>query len=120
MGFSSTRILWRVELPLAMPAAMAGVRIATVSTIGLLTIGGFVGYGGFGNLIVSGFQATVGRAEVVTASICCILLALVADLLLLGLQHALTPWTHARSAAVPEESTTGDAMEPAESVGAAA
>jgi len=99
MGFSSTRMLWQVELPLALPAAMAGVRIATVSTIGLLTIGGFVGYGGFGNLIVSGFQATVGRAEVVTAALCCILLALVADLLLLLLQRALTPWASRAGAA---------------------
>lgn len=92
MGFSSQRLLWRVEMPLALPAVLAGVRIATVSTIGLMTIGGFLDYGGFGNLIVEGFNRSVGRAEVVTASLCCIALALVADALLLLLQRALTPW----------------------------
>jgi osmoprotectant transport system permease protein len=92
MGFSGTRILWRVELPLALPAVMAGVRVATVSTIGLLTIGGYLGVGGFGNLITEGLQLTVGRAQVVTASLCCVALALVADAGLLGLQRLLTPW----------------------------
>src|SRR5437764_1458084 len=69
MGFSRTGLLWRVELPLALPAILAGVRVATVSTIGLLTIGGFVSYGGFGNLIYQGFQKSIGRAEVVTAAL---------------------------------------------------
>jgi osmoprotectant transport system permease protein len=98
MGFSRTGMLWRVELPLALPAIIAGVRIATVSTIGLLTIGGFVSYGGFGNLIYEGFQKSVGRAEVVTAALCCVLLALIADLLLVALQRALTPWARRRVA----------------------
>ena len=98
MGFSRTRLLWRVELPLALPAVLAGIRIATVSTIGLLTIGGFVSYGGFGNLIYEGFQRSVGRAEVVTAGLACVLLALVADLLLVGLQRLLTPWARRRTA----------------------
>jgi osmoprotectant transport system permease protein len=96
MGFSSGRILWRVELPLALPAIMAGVRVATVSTIGLLTIGGYLGVGGFGNLITEGLQLTVGRAQVVTASLCCVALALVADIGLLGLQRLLTPWVRRR------------------------
>ncbi len=100
MGFSSRRLLWRVELPLALPAVLAGVRIATVSTIGLMTIGGFLDYGGFGNLIVEGFNRSVGRAEVVTASLCCILLALLADGLLLLLQRRLTPWARGRAALV--------------------
>jgi osmoprotectant transport system permease protein len=96
MGFSRRRLLWRVELPLALPAIMAGVRVATVSTIGLLTIGGFVGYGGFGNLIFDGFQRSVGRSEVVTAALCCVILALLADLGLLGIQRLLMPWTRRR------------------------
>jgi osmoprotectant transport system permease protein len=97
MGLSRSRILWRVELPLAVPAIMAGVRVATVSTIGLLTIGGYLGVGGFGNLITAGLQLTVGRAQVVTASLCCVLLAVVADVGLLGLQRLLTPWARRRS-----------------------
>jgi osmoprotectant transport system permease protein len=99
MGFSRRRLLWRVELPLALPAIMAGVRVATVSTIGLLTIGGLLDVGGFGNLIYEGFQATVGRAEIVTASLCCVALALVADAGLLGLQRLLTPWARRRGSA---------------------
>jgi osmoprotectant transport system permease protein len=99
MGFARRSILWRVELPLALPAIIAGVRVATVSTIGLLTIGGYLGVGGFGNLITSGLQLTVGRAQVVTASLCCVLLALVADLALLGLQRVLTPWARNRTGA---------------------
>jgi osmoprotectant transport system permease protein len=98
VGYGRRRLLWRVQLPLALPAIMAGVRVATVSTIGLLTIGGFLDVGGFGNLIYEGFQATVGRAEVVTASLCCIVLALLADIGLLGLQHLLTPWARRRAA----------------------
>jgi osmoprotectant transport system permease protein len=101
MGLSRTRILWRVELPLALPAVMAGVRVATVSTIGLLTIGGYLGVGGFGNLITEGLQLTVGRAQVVTASLCCVALALLADAALLGLQRLLTPWARRRSPAAP-------------------
>lgn len=92
MGFSDRRLLWRVELPLALPAVLAGVRVATVSTIGLLTVGAYVGYGGFGNLILEGFSRSTGRAEVVAASLACVALALIADGLLLGLQRLLTPW----------------------------
>jgi osmoprotectant transport system permease protein len=98
VGYGRRRLLWQVQLPLALPAVMAGVRVATVSTIGLLTIGGFLDVGGFGNLIFEGFQATVGRAEVTTASLCCVALALVADTGLLGLQRLLTPWARRRSA----------------------
>ena len=97
MGFGRTRLLWRVELPLALPAVLAGVRIATVSTIGLVTIGALVGYGGFGDLIYTGFQRSTGRAQIMAASLCCVLLAVVAELALLGVQRWLTPWTRRRS-----------------------
>ena len=66
MGYGPARMLWQVELPLALPAFMAGLRIATVSTIGLVTIGGLVGHGGFGQLIIGGFNANFYRAEIVT------------------------------------------------------
>jgi osmoprotectant transport system permease protein len=96
MGFSGTRLLWRVEVPLALPPILAGIRIATVSTIGLVTIGGYLGLGGLGQVISYEFTLPVGRAGVVTASLLCVLLALVADLLLLGVQRALTPWARRR------------------------
>jgi osmoprotectant transport system permease protein len=57
-----------------------------------------VSYGGFGNLIFEGFQRSVGRAEVVAAGLACVLLALIADLLLVGLQRLLTPWARRRTA----------------------
>ncbi|MDX3238658.1 ABC transporter permease [Streptomyces sp. ME03-5709C] len=97
MGYGPVRLLWEVELPLAMPAVMAGVRIATVATISLTTVGAIVGYGGLGNLIKDGMQSFF-KAEVLTASVICVVFALVADLLLLGVQRLLTPWTRAAKA----------------------
>lgn len=95
MGYGGARLLWRVELPLALPAVFGGVRIATVSTIALVTIGAEVSNGGLGRLILDGFQNDY-RAEAFGASVLCVALAVVADLLLLGLQRGLTPWLRRR------------------------
>lgn len=97
MGYGPARMLWEVELPLALPALMAGIRIATVSTVALTTVGALVGKGGLGNLIDDGVQTTF-KAQVLTASVLCVLLAALADLLLLGAQRLLTPWTRIRTA----------------------
>ncbi|MFF8960229.1 ABC transporter permease [Streptomyces sp. NPDC014894] len=94
MGYGPVRLLLAVELPLALPAAMAGLRIATVSAISLVTIGAIVGYGGLGNLIYSGMN-TYFKAQVLTASVLCVIIAVVADLLLLLVQRYATPWTRA-------------------------
>ncbi|MGW7201030.1 ABC transporter permease [Streptomyces chryseus] len=91
MGYGPVRLLLAVELPLALPAAMAGLRIATVSAVSLVTIGAIVGYGGLGNLIYSGMN-TYFKAQVLTASVLCVVIAVAADLVLLGVQRALTPW----------------------------
>ncbi len=96
MGFRGARLLTRVELPLALPAILAGVRVATVSTVALVTVGAIVGHGGLGGLILEGLNSLY-RTEVVAASLACVLLALVADLLLLGLQRLLTPWDRSRA-----------------------
>ncbi|GAO06828.1 ABC transporter permease [Streptomyces lydicamycinicus] len=98
MGYGPARLLYEVELPLALPALVAGLRIATVSTVAMTTIGSVVGYGGLGNLIADG-MAGFFKAEVLTASVLCVLLALLADLLLLGLQRLLTPWTRVQGRA---------------------
>ena len=90
------RRLLRVELPIALPSIVAGVRVATVSTISLLTVAAYVGTGGFGQLIDQGFRADY-RAKIVTACVACVLLALLADALLVLLQRLLTPWTRARA-----------------------
>lgn len=92
MGYGPVRLLFAVELPLALPAVMAGVRIATVSTVSLTTVGALTGYGGLGNLIYEGLHS-IFKAEVLTASVLCVLLAVVADVLLLVVQRLLTPWT---------------------------
>ncbi|MFH8797524.1 ABC transporter permease [Streptomyces sp. NPDC017941] len=94
MGYGPIRLLLTVELPLALPAAMAGLRIATVSAVSLATVGAIVGFGGLGNLIYSGMN-TYFKAQVLTASVLCVVVAVLADLLLLGVQRLLTPWTRA-------------------------
>ncbi|MET9509777.1 ABC transporter permease [Streptomyces flavidovirens] len=91
MGYGPVRLLLAVELPLALPAAMAGLRIATVSAVSLVTIGAIVGYGGLGNLIYSGMN-TYFKAQVLAASVLCVVIAVAADVLLLGVQRVLTPW----------------------------
>nr|WP_202502255.1 ABC transporter permease [Streptomyces sp. SID5785] len=94
MGYGPLRLFWEVELPLALPALLAGVRIATVSTVALTTVGAIVDYGGLGTLILDGLDSDF-KAQVLTASVLCVVLAILADLLLLGLQRRLTPWTRA-------------------------
>ncbi|MBP7973068.1 MAG: ABC transporter permease [Candidatus Nanopelagicales bacterium] len=93
MGYSKVRILTRVEVPLATPTILAGVRIATVTTVGLVTIGALVGYGGFGSLIYSGFLQNFWHAQIMTATIACVLLAVVLEGLLQLVERLLTPWT---------------------------
>ena len=92
LGYGSGRLLVRVELPLAMPVIMAGLRVATVSTVALTTVGTLVAYGGLGNLISHGVQRDF-RAELLTAAVLCVLLAVLLDLLLVLTQRLLTPWT---------------------------
>ncbi|MCZ7415082.1 MULTISPECIES: ABC transporter permease [unclassified Streptomyces] len=94
MGYGPVRLLFAVELPLALPGVLAGVRIATVSTVSLTTVGAIVGYGGLGNLVYSGMQSFF-KAEVATASALCVALAVLLDVLLLGVQRLLTPWQRA-------------------------
>ena len=96
VGYSESRLLLRVELPLALPVIMAGLRVATVSTVALVTIGSIVSYGGLGNLLL----LAVGnqfQAQILAASVLCVVLAVVLDLILVLTQRLLTPWTrHAR------------------------
>jgi osmoprotectant transport system permease protein len=95
-GYGKFGRLWRIELPLALPGILTGLRLATVSTVALVTVGGIIGKGGLGDLILSGFRNNFFKAQILTASILCVLLALVLDLLLAGIGRALTPWTRER------------------------
>ncbi|PVG82463.1 ABC transporter permease [Nocardioides gansuensis] len=92
MGFGRGRLLFRVELPLALPVVMAGLRVATVSTVALTTVGSLVSYGGLGNLIKDGVSTNF-RAELFTASVLCVVLAVVLDVVLVLGQRLMTPWT---------------------------
>jgi osmoprotectant transport system permease protein len=95
MGYTPRQLLWRVELPLAVPAIMAGIRIATVTTIGLVTVTALIGKGGLGRFILTGLQTFFATATIVGATLS-VALALLADGLLLAGQRTLTPWARRR------------------------
>jgi osmoprotectant transport system permease protein len=97
MGYGRFGRLWHVELPLALPAIVIGLRLATVSTVALVTIGAIIGQGGLGDLILGGFANNFYRAEIVTGTVLCVVLALVLDLALVGLGRVLTPWSRRRA-----------------------
>jgi osmoprotectant transport system permease protein len=95
MGLTRLQSLVRVELPLAVPSIMAGLRIATVSTISIATIAAFVIPEGLGRPIFIGIGQDVFKTEIIAAGGLAILLALAADALLVLLGRALTPWRNA-------------------------
>ena len=80
LGTAPGRLLLRIELPLALPVMMAGLRVATVSTVALTTVGTLVSYGGLGNLIQDGVQNDF-KAELLAASVLCVVLAFALDAL---------------------------------------
>ena len=92
-GFTRTQTFLRVELPLATPTIMAGVRIATVSTISIATVAAFVIPQGLGYPIVIALREDVFKTEIFAAGALAVVLALTADGLLHLLERALTPWT---------------------------
>jgi osmoprotectant transport system permease protein len=98
MGYSRSAQLLRVELPLALPGLLTGVRLATVSTVALVTVGVLVGKGGLGQLIIGGFRNNFYKAEITTGAVLCVVLAVLLDLLLVGVGRMLTPWRRGRSA----------------------
>jgi osmoprotectant transport system permease protein len=95
MGLTPRQLLWRVELPLALPDIVAGLRIASTSTVGLATLAVFAGAGGLGSEIIAGSNITF-KTGVVAAGGLAILLAFVLDVILLTAQRLLTPWRRAR------------------------
>jgi osmoprotectant transport system permease protein len=95
MGLTRRQILVRVELPLAVPAIIAGLRVATVTTISLATIAAFITPLGLGAPIFNAIQSGA-NTEFVGASLLAIALALIADVLIVTLQRVVSPWTRAR------------------------
>lgn len=94
MGYRPLARLLQVELPLALPAILAGVRIATVSTIGIVTIAVVIGLGGLGELIYQGLIESF-HTPLVVGLVLCVALALVADLSLALAQRLVIPWARA-------------------------
>jgi osmoprotectant transport system permease protein len=99
MGYSSRQRFWRIELPIALPVIIAGLRIATVTTIGLVTITTFIGLGGLGYLIINSGTQRFFPTSIYVGVTLCVLLAVIADVGLLWVQRLLTPWARARSSA---------------------
>ena len=99
MGYTRRERLWRVELPLAVPLIVAGIRLAVVTTIGLATVASILGdsFGGFGQFITEGLQ-TFFATKIYLGAVLSVALAVVADVLLVRVEHWLTPWAQARAA----------------------
>jgi osmoprotectant transport system permease protein len=97
-GYGPTRLLFTIELPLALPVIMAGLRVAVVSTVALTTVGAIVAYGGLGNMLLEGFRQDF-KAQIFAASVLCVALAVVFDIILVVIQWSLTPWARKRARA---------------------
>ncbi len=95
LGYSRLRLLISVEVPNALPSFFSGLRVATVTTVALVTVGVLVGYGGLGTLMQRGF-ANDYRAQVTTNALLIVALGLVLDVALLLLGRWLTPWLRRR------------------------
>ena len=99
MGFTPWQRLVRIELPIALPVIVAGLRIATVTTVGLVTVTSLIGLGGLGYFITTGGIDRFFTTSIYVGVAASVAMAVVADLLLLVVQRALTPWARARAQA---------------------
>lgn len=92
VGHSPASVFWRVDLPLAVPVIVSGVRVTTVSTIGLVTIGALIGVSSLGTLLTDGFQRGL-TSEVTVGVLATVVLALLLDGAVIAVGKLLTPWT---------------------------
>ena len=98
MGMTDRQLLWRVELPLAVPEIIAGLRIATVSTVAIATLAIFAGAGGLGQTIYTdGFLRDVFKTAIVVGSLLAMAMAVIFDALYVVLQRRLAPWRQVRA-----------------------
>jgi osmoprotectant transport system permease protein len=95
MGYTDRQILWRIELPLALAVIFAGIRVATITTIGLVTVTALIGEGGLGYFILFGIQLFFSTPLLVGA-VGSVLFAVVVDGSLVLVQRSLTPWSRVR------------------------
>ncbi|HVH64658.1 MAG TPA: ABC transporter permease [Candidatus Acidoferrum sp.] len=98
MGYRPLTQLIRIDLPLSIPALIAGVRIATVTTIGLVTVTALIGEGGLGSLILDGLIRDF-KTPLVVGTVLSVGLAIIADVSLSGLERLVTPWARSRAGA---------------------
>jgi osmoprotectant transport system permease protein len=98
LGYTKTATLWRVELPLALPYIFAGLRVATSTVVGLVTVTAFIGLGGLGQLITYGFN-TDYYTPIIVALVLSIALAALCDLAWVGVEHLIVPWSRSRRVA---------------------
>jgi osmoprotectant transport system permease protein len=98
MGYRPLAELVRIDLPLAIPAIVGGMRIATVTTIGLVTVTALIGEGGLGSLIYDGLLRDF-KTPLVVGTVLSVALAFAADLSLAGAQRMITPWSRGRATA---------------------
>lgn len=93
MGYRPVRRFFQIQLPLAAPVIVAGIRIATVTVIGLVTVTALIGQGGLGFFILDGFRRSIlFPTEIILGTVLSGVLAAFFDLTLLGIERALTPW----------------------------
>jgi len=101
MGYTRSRRFWEIEVPLAMPVIITGIRIATVTVIGLVTVTSLIGLGGLGFFILRGlqtFSSPIGTTQIIVGTALSVFLAVAADLSLSGIQRLLTPWASRKEA----------------------
>ena len=96
MGYTDRQLLWRVELPLALPVIIAGLRLASVTTIGLVTVTALIGLGGYGKLILDGFRE-FDSTQLILGAVLSMAFAILVDGLLVGCERLLTPWARRSS-----------------------
>ena len=92
MGYSEGALLVRVGVPMALPAIVAGIRLAAVSTVGLVMVGALVGHGGLGLIVLNGFTNNFYRAPILAGTVLAVILGLLIEWLLVRLEHRLSPW----------------------------
>lgn len=97
MGYTRRRMLLEIELPIALPVVIAGIRIATVTTVGLVTITALIGLGGLGQLILDGLNRLF-TTPLIIGAVLSVVLALLLDGLLVLVERALTPWARRKAA----------------------
>jgi len=95
LGCTPWQLLWRVEWPLGLPIVIAGVRVATISTIGLVTVTALIGQGGLGAFVLEGLQRFF-TTPLIVGAVLSVALGMLADIALVGVERWATPWARGR------------------------